>query len=115
MAKTNAAFMSGVPELLILRLLSQREMYGYQLVRMIRVATGEKIALAEGVVYPVLHSLESRKLLKATEKMVNDRVRIYYQPTARGRQQLQKLEQQWQRISGGVEDVLKGGGYVEPI
>ena len=57
-AKTNPAFMSGVPEILILRLLADREMYGYELVQAIEVATGQAIKLGEGVVYPVLHALE---------------------------------------------------------
>jgi PadR family transcriptional regulator PadR len=43
MAKTNPPFMSGVPELLLLRLLDQQEMYGYELVRSIRQATGDAI------------------------------------------------------------------------
>ena len=45
MAQTNPPFMSGVPELLLLRLLQQREMYGYELVRSIRQVTGEAISL----------------------------------------------------------------------
>ena len=111
MAKTNAAFMSGVPELLILRLLAQREMYGYELVRAIRLASGEAIILAEGVVYPLLHSLESRKLLKASEKVVNGRARIYYQVTAKGARRLKTLDQQWQHVSHGIEKVLRGDGH----
>ena len=41
MAQTNPPFMTGVPELLLLRLLDQREMYGYELVKAIRLVTGE--------------------------------------------------------------------------
>lgn len=41
MAQTNPPFMSGVPELLILRLLIQQQMYGYELVRAIRSSTGD--------------------------------------------------------------------------
>ena len=48
MARTNPPFMSGVPELLLLRLLDDREMYGYELVRSIRASTGEAISLGEG-------------------------------------------------------------------
>ncbi|MES2626263.1 MAG: helix-turn-helix transcriptional regulator [Pseudomonadota bacterium] len=106
MAKTNAAFMSGVPELLILRLLSREEMYGYQLVRAIRIVSGEALDLAEGVVYPVLHSLEQRGLLKAKEKVFDGRNRIYYAVTAKGRKRLQELTNDWQRIQQGISNVL---------
>ncbi len=37
---SNPPFLNGVPELLILRLLSQRPMYGYELVQAIKLATG---------------------------------------------------------------------------
>jgi len=48
MARSNPPFMSGVPELLLLRLLAKREMYGYELVRAIRQVTGDAISLGEG-------------------------------------------------------------------
>ena len=44
MAQTNPPFMTGVPELLLLRLLEQQEMYGYQLVRSIRQVTEDAIS-----------------------------------------------------------------------
>ena len=68
MGQTNPPFMSGVPELLLLRLLEQREMYGYELVKAIKLVTGEAISLGEGVIYPVLHSLERGGALKARRK-----------------------------------------------
>jgi len=52
--ETNPNFMNGVPELLILRLLQQEEMYGYEIVQAIRSRTDAVIAVGEGVVYPVL-------------------------------------------------------------
>ena len=48
MARSNPPFMSGVPELLLLRQLQSQEMYGYELVRSIRAVTGEAISLGEG-------------------------------------------------------------------
>ena len=58
MATTNPSFMNGVPELLVLRLLRDGEMYGYEIVQAIRQETGEVVSLGEGVVYPVLHALD---------------------------------------------------------
>ena len=106
MAKTNAAFMSGVPELLVLRLLSEREMYGYELVKAIKLTTKESIDLAEGVVYPTLHSLEARGMLRAREVSGSGRARVYYKTTARGKKQLQSLMNEWDRVSGGINAAL---------
>ena len=107
MAKTNAAFMSGVPELLVLRILGRQEMYGYELVKAIRLASSDRIILAEGVVYPTLHSLETQGLLKSKEKRVDGRVRVYYQTTAKGNKRLEFLQSDWQRVSEGIEAILR--------
>jgi PadR family transcriptional regulator, regulatory protein PadR len=106
MPQTNPPFMSGVPELLILRLLARQEMYGYELVKAVRVVTREAIALGEGVVYPVLHGLERDGALKASRKSVNGRTRVYYGLTAKGRKRLARLAGEWGRISGGITSAL---------
>jgi PadR family transcriptional regulator PadR len=54
---SNPSFLNGVPELLVLRLLDEQEMYGYEIVQAIRSRTGEVITAGEGVVYPVLHGV----------------------------------------------------------
>ncbi len=106
MAQSNPPFMSGVPELLLLRLLAQREMYGYELVRSVRLVTGEAISLGEGVIYPVLHGLEKGGALKSRRKAVEGRTRVYYAVTRKGRTRLDKLQKDWERIRGGVSAAL---------
>jgi PadR family transcriptional regulator PadR len=111
----NSSFMNGVPELLILRLLEHREMYGYELVQAIRENTGEAISLGEGVVYPVLHALEREHALKARRKAVNGRTRVYYSVTARGTKRLSGLMDQWTRIAGAVREVMKEVRHVPAV
>jgi len=111
MAKSNPPFMSGVPELLLLRLLDNREMYGYELVRSIKAATGEAISLGEGVIYPVLHSLERNGSLKARRKPVGGRTRVYYSLTKQGRGRLQDLQDDWRRIQHGIETAVESPGH----
>jgi PadR family transcriptional regulator PadR len=106
MGQTNPPFMSGVPELLLLRLLAQREMYGYELVKSIKLVTGDTISLGEGVIYPVLHGLEQAGALKARRKPVDGRTRVYYRLTAKGRKRLERLQGEWQRIQSGVSAAL---------
>jgi PadR family transcriptional regulator PadR len=113
-SKTNPAFMTGVPEILILRLLSDQEMYGYELVQAIEAATGQAIQLGEGVVYPVLHALEESGYLRARRKPVNGRTRIYYTVTAAGKKRLAAVMGDWTRISQAVSRVLEGASYAIP-
>jgi len=109
--KTNPEFMTGVPELLILRLLADREMYGYELVQAIQTSTGEVISVGESVVYPILHALEKQGCLASHKKPVNGRVRVYYAATAAGKKRLGVLIGEWQRITEAVTGVVEGANH----
>jgi PadR family transcriptional regulator PadR len=109
--KTNPGFMTGVPELLILRLIADREMYGYELVQAIKVATGEAIRIGEGVVYPILHALEEQGCLKARRKPFNGRTRVYYTATAAGKKRLGVLTDEWNGITSAVLQVVRGPNH----
>ena len=100
------AFMAGVPELLLLKLLSGREMYGYELAKAVQSTTGAALSLGEGVLYPALHALEVAGALRARTAFVDGRRRIYYTLTARGRRRLQELSLRWQQVAGAVHAVL---------
>jgi PadR family transcriptional regulator, regulatory protein PadR len=109
--ETNPNFMNGVPELLILRLLEDAEMYGYEIVQAIRDRTEEVIVVGEGVVYPVLHALESAGALRSRRKNVGGRSRIYYSVTRAGSRRLAELAAQWTSLAGAVKKTLAGGMY----
>lgn len=108
MAGRNAAFIAGVPQLLILTLLSRREMYGYELAKAVETASAAALSLGEGVLYPALHSLEAAGALRARERIVRGRKRVYYSLTANGRRRLADLTRRWSRVSGAVAAVLGG-------
>jgi len=107
MAQTNPPFMTGVPELLLLRILEQQEMYGYQLVRSVKQVTAEAISLGEGVIYPALHGLERNGSLKSRRKAVGGRTRVYYSLTRKGKDRLAKLQDDWRRIQSGISTALE--------
>ena len=108
MGQTNPPFMSGVPELLVLRLLSGQELYGYERVKALRVVTAEAIALGKGVINPVLHGLEKAGCLRARRKPINGRIRVCYAVTPKGQQRLRRATEKWSRISAGIESALRG-------
>jgi len=105
-------FLNGVPELLILRLLRDREMYGYELVQAIRAATRDEILLAEGVVYPVLHALERDGALAARRQTVNGRSRIYSRVPPAGGERLAGLAEHWRRLNAAIAAILEEPGHV---
>ena len=109
MANQNPAFMAGISELMILRLLQDREMYGYEIVRAIRTTSREIVAPGEGVVYPLLHALEKDGALKSRKVPAGARTRVYYTLTSRGVRRLFDLTDDWTRLNQAVGSVLRGG------
>ncbi len=105
-----SAFINGVPELLILKMLSRTEMYGYQLIKAVRLSTGEQLELGEGVVYPLLHSLEAEGFLSSRRTHVNGRDRVHYRTTAKGERRLGTMVTQWDRVMGAVSKALAQEG-----
>ena len=102
----NPSFMAGVPELVVLGLLAGREMYGYEIARSIKATSHQALSLGEGVLYPVLHTLESRGLVRTRKVRVAGRVRIYYSLTAQGKKRFERLTADWRRMSLGVDSIL---------
>jgi PadR family transcriptional regulator, regulatory protein PadR len=113
--ETNPNFMAGVPELMILRLLQDREMYGYEIVQTIRAETGDVVSLGEGVVYTVLHALEREGALKSRRKTVEGRSRIYYAVTAGGLRRYRDLAETWTVLARAIESVMRGGRHAAAI
>ena len=109
--ETNPSFMSGVPELLLLRLLQDNEMYGYELAQAVQDQTRSAITVGEGVIYPVLHALEREGALTSRRKTVNGRSRVYYRLTELGAQRFVDLQGNWSRITNAISTILKGAEH----
>lgn len=109
--RTNPDFLNGVPELVVLRLLSQRPMYGYELVSTIHQQSGQQLEFGEGCIYPMLHKLEAAKLLASRREKVNGRQRVFYQTTAAGKAKLEASVTEWNRIAQAIKLVLEGDSH----
>ena len=75
-------------ELVILQLLSEKEMHGYQTIKSIRKEYG--VYLGPSTIYPLLNVLERRKLIRGRWEMHKNRPRKTYQLTTYGRNQLHR-------------------------
>ncbi|MSR58296.1 MAG: PadR family transcriptional regulator [Planctomycetaceae bacterium] len=113
--RTNPDFLNGVPELLILQLLSRQPMYGYELVQGIRLATGEALEFGEGCVYPILHRLEADGVLASRRETVGGRQRVVYRVTPKGSKRLIEAVGAWRSVVGAIQTALQGGPDVGSI
>ena len=105
------SLLSGSTGMLLLRLLEERDMYGYQMIEQLRQRSDDTFSLKAGTLYPLLHTLETQRLVESYEQAADGaRVRKYYHLTKEGRAALAEKTREWACFSGAVERVLKGGG-----
>src|SRR3569833_519406 len=97
MANDNA-LLAGIPELMVLRLLHDREMYGYEIVQAIAIRSRQVETPGEGVDYPLLHGLEKDGALKSRRKTVSGRSRVYFTLTSKGEKRLNTLTDIWSAL-----------------
>ena len=84
---------------MILSLLSQKESYGYEIIRKIRELSRQKIQWKDGMLYPVLHKLEKEGFIESSWKMSeNGRKRKYYRIKDRGRKYLEAQKKEWTTV-----------------
>lgn len=79
---------SGSTKLLLMKLLEQQDMYGYQMIEELRRRSDHTFDLKSGTLYPLLHSLEQAGWVTAREEpTASGRTRRYYHLTGSGREQ----------------------------
>lgn len=100
------SLISGSLAMLILKLLSEKDMYGYEMIETLRSRSNQVFELKAGTLYPLLHGLEEKKYLSAYERSERGKVRKYYQITKQGMKQLQSQEESWNTYAAAVSNVL---------
>ena len=104
-----SSFRRGVLSLVILGLLQKEDMYGYQLVQEAAKRSGGKIVTQEGSLYPVLYRLVDQGLITDRKVQVGKRMtRIYYHLESAGVERLRELTQEYEEVTCGVLQIVKG-------
>lgn len=103
------SFRRGVMSLVLLALLKQKDMYGYQLVLETKRQSGDRIITQEGSLYPVLYKLQEQGMVSDYRVQVGKRMtRIYYHLEPAGEEKLRELMQEYNDISTGLRMITEG-------
>ncbi|HVB38778.1 MAG TPA: helix-turn-helix transcriptional regulator [Vicinamibacterales bacterium] len=95
--------------LLILRLLSLRDMYGYEIILEAGRRSDQAFQFKEGTLYPALHHLERQGHLRSDWRIGdNGRRRKYYGLTAKGRKIAERRQRDWVHFTRAINAVLTG-------
>ena len=93
--------------LLVMGLLSNGDMYGYQMIVELERRSDGTFVMKEGTLYPVLHGMEKDGLVDAYEQAApTGRMRKYYRLTRKGKEALKTETQEWRQYAAAVEAVL---------
>ena len=103
------SLISGSTTMLILKLLSEKDMYGYEMIDTLRMKSQNVFELKAGTLYPLLHSLEDKGLVTVYEQDVLGKTRKYYRLTRQGRSMLEKKTEEWKEYTAAVANVIAMG------
>ena len=108
----NKELMKGSTSILVLSLLSQDDMYGYQITQKLKEETNCVFEMKEGTLYPLLHGLENERAIESYWKDAdNGKRRKYYHITNQGKQLLKDKKLEWHLFSQSVNKVVGGACY----
>lgn len=100
----------GNVDMLVLKLLENHDMYGYEIIEQLDKQSNNIFKLSAGSLYPLLHNLESKRLLESyeaeTDNKTPGKTRKYYRITAKGKNYLEEKSKEWERYSLAINNIL---------
>ncbi|WP_458413319.1 PadR family transcriptional regulator [Schinkia sp. CFF1] len=103
----NRELVKGSTSLLLLQLLNERDMYGYELVKELEKRSGNGFSVKEGTLYPALHKLEKQEYIECYwQEQEKGPARKYYRVTDAGREMLDEKTQEWNDFVSVINKVL---------
>ncbi len=97
----------GTLEMVLLKLLSVQDMYGYELVSTLENRGGKSFTVKEGTLYPVLYRLEDNGFIESYRNNPKRGVpRKYYRLTPEGFSYLGSLLEIWEEHSSALSRLL---------
>ena len=108
MAKERIDMPQGTLDLLILKVLALEPQHGWAISERIQQISSDALCVRQGSLYPALHRLERRGLIKAKwGASDNNRRAKYYELTRTGRRHLETETEKWGRISLAIARALE--------
>ena len=106
--KVSKELLKGSTSTMVLKVISEKDMYGYQIIQVIASRSDNTFNLNEGTLYPILHTMEKEGLLESYRgESDNGRERKYYRITATGKAALLIRLEEWKAFTAAVQEVLQ--------
>ena len=108
MSRLDPRVKQGSSEVIILTLLSERDMHGYEIGKQVEELSGGILRFELASLYPVLYRMLHKGWLEAYwGKSEAGRKRRYYRLTKEGRRRLVPLRKSWQQFFGALNRIAR--------
>lgn len=105
----NRQLKKGVLEIIVLRIIRESDVYGYELIKKMEDDSDGYFTLKEGSLYPILYRLEDKKYIESYKKNFEGERKVprkYYKITSDGEKALLEMLQAWDEFKLHVNMVI---------
>ncbi|GKU80735.1 PadR family transcriptional regulator [Niallia sp. NCCP-28] len=103
----NRELVKGSTSLILLQLLEEKEMYGYELVKEMESRSDYTLQVKEGTLYPALHKLEKQAYVESFwQESEKGPARKYYRITEMGKEILLHKTSEWKKFVQTIDKVI---------
>lgn len=107
MGKYYETFKKGNLEMILLKMLSIDDCYGYEFTQLFSKISNNVLKLSPATMYPALYRLEKKGLIESYEKVIGKRMkRIYYHLTQDGAEELKEMLQDYTEVVDATNAIL---------
>ena len=106
--KVDRELLKGSTNLLVLSVLENENMYGYEMIKKIKLQSENVFEFQEGTLYPILHKLEEKGWISSYWDEFSGKKRKYYSITEDGKKHLKSKKEEWKIFSTKVNQVIGG-------
>ncbi|MGG0643484.1 PadR family transcriptional regulator [Sporosarcina gallistercoris] len=100
--------MKGSIDLLILSLIGQRDMYGYEMVKVMKELSEDTYEMSEGTLYAALKRLEKKTWITSYWQQTESGRRKYYHLSDEGTRALEMKKENWEWMNALVHKTSEG-------
>ncbi|MEH7125772.1 MULTISPECIES: PadR family transcriptional regulator [unclassified Bacillus (in: firmicutes)] len=103
----NRELVKGSSSLLLLQMLGERDMYGYEIVKELEKRSENEFSFKEGTLYPALHKLEKQEYIECYwQEQEKGPARKYYRITEAGKEMLLEKTREWNDFVSVMNKVM---------
>ncbi len=102
------SFKRGTVELAVLSVLSEKDMYGYEITKAVSEKSGGLFNIPLGTLYPILYRFIENGFLSDEDLIINKRLRKYYHLEGKGKEYYDSLLSEYRNISRGLNRIIGG-------